>query len=139
MSRHPALLPGALLAIAVAVLLSIPPMPARAQVSFVGPTDILIFDADSVLLTRTVEWVSARTRHQEKLLLTSLRMRYWRDHLPGDMRLVFDEIGYPTGRVLLTPVGHTEEWWYYGQLRPPLRFRDGELLDTDAFDALRAR
>src|SRR5678816_3564932 len=114
MSRHPALLPGALLAIAVALLLSTPPMPARAQVSFVGPTDILIFDADSVLLTRTVEWVSARTRHQEKLLLTSLRMRYWRDHLPGDMRLVFDEIGYPTGRVLLTPVGHTEEWWYYG-------------------------
>jgi hypothetical protein len=33
-------------------------------------------------------------------------------------------------------VGHTEEWWYYGQLNPPLRFRDGELIDTDRFEAL---
>jgi len=139
MLRHPALLAGGLAAIAAVVFLSSTPVPATAQVSFVGPTDILIYDADSVQIVRTVEWLSAKTRHQEKLLLTSLRMRYWRDHISPDMRLVFDEIGYPTGRVLLTPVGHTEEWWYYGQLRPPLRFRDGELLDPDAFDALRAR
>jgi len=141
MPRHLASLAVAVAAIAVlavAFLFTIP-APAAAQVSFVGPTDILIYDADSVQIVRTVEWLSAKTRHQEKLLLTSLRMRYWRDHISSDMRLVFDEIGYPTGRVLLTPVGHTEEWWYYGQLRPPLRFRDGELLDTDAFDALRGR
>jgi hypothetical protein len=138
MPRHLALFAGALAAIAVAVLFTAP-VPATAQVSFVGPTDILLTDADSVQILRTVEWLSAKTRHQEKLLLNSLRMRYWRDHISSDMRLVFDEIGYPTGRVLLTPVGHTEEWWYYGQLRPPLRFRDGELLNTDAFDALRGR
>ena len=138
MPRHLALFAGALAAIAVAVLFTTP-VPATAQVSFVGPTDILLTDADSVQILRTVEWLSAKTRHQEKLLLNSLRMRYWRDHISPDMRLVFDEIGYPTGRVLLTPVGHTEEWWYYGQLRPPLRFRDGELLNTDAFDALRGR
>ena len=138
MFRHPAPLPGALLAIAVAIILS-NPMPARSEVEHVGPTDILLVDADSVQILRTVDWQSAKTRHQEKLLLNSLRMRYWRDRLPAGMRLVYDEIGYPTGRVLLTPVGHTEEWWYYGQLRPPLRFRDGELLDVDAFDALRAR
>jgi len=35
-------------------------------------------------------------------------------------------------------VGHTEEWWYYGVLAPPLRFRDGVLLDQDRFDALRS-
>lgn len=138
MPRHPALLAGALAAITVAVLLT-NPVRATAQVSFVGPTDILLYDADSVQVVRTVEWLSAKTRHQEKLLLTSLRMRYWRDHISSDMRMVFDTIGYPTGRVLLTPVGHTEEWWYYGQLRPPLRFRDGGLLDTDAFDSLRGR
>lgn len=111
--------------------------PARAQTTLVGPTDILLVDADSVLIQRTVEWLSWKTRHQEKLLLTSLRMRYWRDHIPPDMRMVFDALGYPTGRVLTMPVGHTEEWWYYGQLRPPLRFRDGILLDVDEFDALR--
>ncbi len=138
MFRHPAPLPGALFALAVAFALS-SPAPARSEVRHVGPTDILLLDADSVQIVRTVEWQSAKTRHQEKLLLNAIRMRYWRDHIPADMRLVYDEIGYPTGRVLLTPVGHTEEWWYYGQLRPPLRFRDGVLLDADAFDALRAR
>lgn len=138
MPRHPALFAGALAAIAVAILFTTP-VPATAQVSFIGPTDILLYDADSVQILRTVEWLSAKTRHQEKLLLNSLRMRYWRDHISSDMRLVFDAIGYPTGRVLLTPIGHAEELWYYGQLRPPLRFRDGELLDTDAFDALRGR
>ena len=136
MSRHLAPLSGALVALAAALFLS-GASPARAQTTIVGPTDILLVDADSVLILRTVEWLSAKTRHQEKLLLVSLRMRYWRDHIPPDMRLVFDTLGFPTGRVLLTPVGHTEEWWYYGQLRPPLRFRDGILLDVDEFDALR--
>lgn len=140
MFRHPAPLPGALCALAVAVTLALSaPAPARAEVRHVGPTDILLVDADSVQILRTVEWQSMKTRHQEKLLLNALRMRYWRDHIPADMRRVYDELGYPTGRVLLTPVGHTEEWWYYGQLQPPLRFRDGALLDADAFDALRAR
>lgn len=120
-----------------AALLLVGGSPARAQTLVVGPTDILLVDADSVKFVRTVEWLSLKTRHQEKLLLTSLRMRYWRDHIPSDMRMVFDALGYPTGRVLTTPVGHTEEWWYYGQLRPPLRFRDGILLDVDEFDALR--
>jgi hypothetical protein len=115
------------------------PTPALAQTALVGPTNILLIDSDSVRILRTVDWQSAKTRHQEKLLLNSIRMRYWRDHLPADMRLVYDEIGYPTGRLLLTPIGHTEEWWYYGQLRPPLRFRDGVLLDPDPFDALRGR
>jgi len=138
MSRHLALLPGPLAALAVLLLLTVA-TPAAAQKAFVGPTDILLVGADSVQILRTVEWLSAKTRHQEKLLLNSIRMRYWRDHIPASMRLVYDELGYPTGRVLLTPVGHTEEWWYYGQLQPPLRFRDGELLDVDAFDALRSR
>ena|SRR5258705_4006884 len=138
MPRHLASLPGALAAFAVALLLA-SPTPTRARTAHVGPTDILLVDGDSVQILRTVEWQSMKTRHQEKLLLNSLRMRYWRDHIPASMRLVYDELGYPTGRVLLTPVGHTEEWWYYGQLSRPLRFRDGELLDTDAFDAMRAR
>jgi len=138
MTRHLALLPGPLAALAVLLFL-LAPTPAAAQNAFVGPTDILLVGADSVQVLRTVEWRSTKTRNQEKLLLNSIRMRYWRDHIPASMRQVYDELGYPTGRVLLTPVGHTEEWWYYGQLMPPLRFRDGELLDVDAFDALRAR
>jgi len=55
------------------------------------------------------------------------------------MRMVFDALGYPTGRVLATPAGHNEEWWYYGELAPPLRFRDGALIDTDEFEALLSR
>jgi len=136
MPRHLALLSGALATVAVALLLTGASL-SRAETTLVGPTDILLVDADSVLIVRTIEWLSAKTRHQEKLLLISLRMRYWRDHIPSDMRMVFDALGYPTGRVLTTPVGHTEESWYYGQLRPPLRFRDGILLDVDEFDALR--
>lgn len=134
MLRHP-ILPLAALALTFA--LAAPP--ARAQMDYVGPTQILLIEGDSVAVVRSAEWLSAYTRHQEKLLLTSLRMRFWRDHLPSDMRRVFDELGYPSGRVLLTPMGHTEEHWYYGQLLPPLRFRDGALLDEDRFDALRAR
>ena len=104
----------------------------------VGPTQILYADADTVLVLRTREWWSASVAHKEKLLLHGLRMKYWRDHLPDDMRLVFDELGYPMGRVLLTPVGHTEEHWYYSAVGPPLRFLDGALLDQDRFDALRS-
>jgi hypothetical protein len=55
------------------------------------------------------------------------------------MAMVFDALGYPTGRVLSQPAGHQEEWWYYGQLQPPLRFRDGVLLDRDRFEALAGR
>jgi hypothetical protein len=103
----------------------------------VGPTQILYADADTVFILRAKEWWSAAVPHREKLLLHGLRMKYWRDRIPADMRVVFDELGYPTGRVLHTPVGHTEEWWYYGALQPPLRFRDGTLLDGDRFDAMR--
>jgi hypothetical protein len=104
----------------------------------VGPSLILYADADTVFFLRSKEWWSDAVSHREKLLLHGLRMKYWRDHIPADMRLVFDELGYPTGRVIHMPVGHTEEWWYYGAVTPPLRFRDGVLLDQDRFDALRA-
>ena len=104
----------------------------------VGPTQILYADADTVFFLRSKEWWSNATSHREKLLLHGLRMKYWRDHIPADMRLVFDELGYPTGRVIHMPVGRTEEWWYYGPMTPPLRFRDGVLLDQDRFDKLRS-
>lgn len=110
-----------------------------AGTAFVGPTQILFADADTVFFLRSREWWSGNVREQEKLLLHNLRMQYWRSRLPSDMRLVFDELGYPTGRVMLTPVGHTEEWWYYGQLAPPIRFRDGELLDWDRFELQQSR
>ena len=127
------------LLLGAAVLLSIGPWPAPAHAemtTFLGPTQILFVDADSVLFVVTKEWMSASVRHQEKLLRHSVRMAYWLEHIPADMRMVFDALGYPTSRVLLTPVGHTEEWWYYGQLNPPFRFRDGELIDTDRFEAM---
>ena len=124
---------------------TVPPGPAQAQTHgagdaprVVGPTQILYADADSVFFLRSKDWWSAAVPHREKLLLHALRMKYWRDHIPADMRVVFDELGYPTGRVIHTPIGHTEEWWYYGALQPPLRFRDGVLIDRDRFDALRA-
>src|SRR5215510_822458 len=81
--------------------------------TIVGPSRIFYADADTVLVLATKEWISASVRHQEKLLRTQLRLAYWRDHIPADMRGVFDALGYPTGRVLTTPVGHTEELWYY--------------------------
>jgi len=96
-------------------------------------------DADTVLTVVTREWLSAATRHQEKLLRHGVRMLYWRAHISPDMRKVFDALGYPVSRVQRLPVGHTEEWWYYGLLDPPLRFRDGELLDTDRFEDLISR
>ncbi len=129
MLRHPALLLGAL---AVLTLGAAPPDPS--PMVFVGPTQILFADADTVLVLRTLEWESASVRHQEKLLRHGLRMAYWRSHIAPDMRMVYDALGYPTGRVLLTPVGHTEEHWYYGQLRPPLVFRDGELQNRDLLE-----
>lgn len=103
----------------------------------VGPSQILYADADTVFFLATKEWVSNATRHQEKLLRTSLRLKYWRDHIGPDMRRVFDALGYPTGRVLSNPIGHTEEAWFYGQLSEPIRFRDGVLTSEDRFEALR--
>jgi hypothetical protein len=129
-----------LLGVAAIVLSVLSPRSTFAEsTTFVGPTGILLTDADSVLVLVTREWLSASVRHQEKLLRHSIRMAYWRDHIPADMRMVFDALGYPSNRVLHTPVGHTEEWWYYGLLDPPLRFRDGELIDTDRFEALLGR
>jgi len=133
MPRHLALLLGA------AALLSLAAPPSRVfadTTTFLGPTRILFVDADTVLTMVTREWTSASTRNQEKLLHHAVRMAYWRAHISPDMRRVYDGLGYPLNRVLLTPVGHTEEWWYYGLLDPPLRFRDGELIDTDRFEDL---
>lgn len=118
------------------------PEPAAAAdlpTDFVGPTRIFFVDADSVYLVRARRWNSAFVRDQEKLLLHALRMDYWRKHLPPDMRLVFESLGYPVSRVIHTPVGHTEEWWHYGLTEPPLRFRDGILIDVDRFEALLSR
>ena len=96
-------------------------------------------DADSVFFLRSQEWWSGNVKHQEKLLLRSLRLKYWSEHIPPDMRHVYETLGYPMSRVLLKPVGHTEEWWYYKMLDPPLRFRDGALLDSDRFEAYSAK
>jgi hypothetical protein len=129
MIRHRGLLLGALAALSVPFLGIAPPP------TVVGPSQIPYMDADSVYYLRSKEWWSGEVKHQEKLLLRSLRLKYWSEHLPSDMRLVFDKLGYPIGRVLLTPVKHTEEWWYYKLLDPPLRFRDGVLLNPDRFEA----
>jgi len=129
------------LLLGAAMLLWLVPQPSRAAEdadTFVGPTQIL-FDGDSVYTVVSKEWLSASVRHQEKLLRYSVRMAYWREHISEDMGMVFDALGYPTGRVLATPAGHAEEWWYYGQLSPPLRFRDGALIDTDRFEELLGR
>jgi hypothetical protein len=129
MSRHLALLLGVL---ALFTLGAAPPKPYSQ--TYAGPTMMLFMDADTVLVLETQEWQSAYVRHQEKLLRRALRMEYWRSHISTDMRMVYDALGYPSGRVLLTPVGHTEENWYYGQLEPPLVFRDGELQNPDLFE-----
>jgi len=136
MTRRLALLLGA------AALLSLGAPPARVFAdtpTFLGPTRILLVDADTVLTLVTREWLSAKSRQQEKLLRHAIRMAYWLEHIPPDMRMVFDALGYPASRVIHTPVGHTEEWWYYGLLDPPLRFRDGELIDTDRFEKMLGR
>jgi hypothetical protein len=134
MPRQLALSLGAVLLFALAA----PPAPVSAAETktYLGPTMILFQDADSVLYLVSKEWLSASARNQEKLLRHAIRMEYWLEHLPPDMRMVFDTLGYPLSRVLATPVGHTEEWWYYGMLDPPLRFRDGTLIDTDRFESL---
>jgi hypothetical protein len=136
MLRLRALLLGAL---ALTLVGAAPPPPAPYTHSYLGPTGILFADADTIVVLRTLEWHSANVRHQEKLLRNELRMQYWRDHLPSDMRHVYDTLGYPTGRLLLNPVGHVEEHWYYGQLAPPLIFRDGLLRNPDRLTQLLGR
>lgn len=139
MLRLPAFILASLTAAWLAAAVPAPALADDMATQFVGPTRILFVDADSVYFLRSLEWHAANVRQQEKLLLHSLRMTYWRDHLPADMRAVYDALGYPVGRVLYSPVGHTEEWWTYRLLDPPLRFRDGVLMDTDRFEALRSR
>jgi hypothetical protein len=128
----------ALLLCALALVLTgaASPEPRPYFQSYLGPTEILFADADTVLVLRSQEWNSANARHQEKLLRHALRLRYWREHIPADMRRVFDALGYPTGRLLLTPVGHREEHWYYGPLAAPLVFRDGALQNPGLFERL---
>jgi len=129
-----------LLGLTALSLLPLPPGRARADSrTYVGPTRILLVDQDTVLTVVTREWLSAGVRNQEKLLRSGARMKYWSEHLPADMTMVYDALGYPWGRVLATPVGHTEEWWYYGLGVPPLRFRDGALLDTERFEDMLPR
>lgn len=136
MTRHCGLLLGALCALAIPFLGAAPPSEAP---TVVGPSQILYMDADSVYFLRSQEWWSENIKHEEKLLLRALRLKYWSEHLPPDMRLAYRSLGYPMSRVLLTPVGHSEELWYYGMLDPPLRFRDGILLNPDRFEAFLAR
>jgi hypothetical protein len=135
-ARHRGPLLCGLAALLFAVLGMAPPPGAPAVV---GPTAILYMDADTVFFIRSQAWQSAETKQEEKLLLKALRFKYWSERLPPDMKLTFDTLGYPSGRVLLKPVGHTEEWWYYRMLDPPLRFRDGVLLDPDRYEAYLAR
>ena len=147
MLRRGALLLCAICALSIAVMVSAQQYgqygmrgapPPGAPDTF-GPSQILYMDADTVFFMRSQEWWSANVNHQEKLLLRALRVRYWSNHLPPDMRLVFDTLGYPMNRLMLKPEGHSEEWWYYGMLDPPLRFRDGILLNPDRFEAYPAR
>src|SRR5215471_11542837 len=51
-----------------------------AGTSYVGPTQILFADADTMFVLRSKEWWSDNVREQEKLLLHNLRMRYWLAH-----------------------------------------------------------
>ena len=136
MLRHLAL---ALALVCLSVLAAPTPSALAQEKEVVGPSRIYFLDADTVRVLATKSWQSASVRHQEKLLHHALRLAYWRDRIPSDMRRVFDALGYPTGRVLSRPMGHVEEAWYYGQLSAPLRFRDGVLLDAARFDALRSR
>ena len=140
MRRFAAVLaPAVVLALTLVADPITPNASAETMKTIVGPSQIYYADSDTVLILATKEWISAATRHQEKLLRTALRLRYWREHIPADMRAVFDELGYPTGRVLTTPIGHTEELWYYGPLSVPVRFRDGVLVNPSQVEALSAR
>ena len=132
--RHRLLLAGYLLALSTSLLCRAPVVHAAMAPMLAGPTDILYMDADSVFYLRSQEWWSENVKHEEKLLHRALRFKYWAEHLPPDMRMVYRALGYPIGRVMLTPIHHTEEWWYYKVLEPPLRFRDGILLDPDRFE-----
>jgi len=140
MRRHLRL--ALLIALASAALAAVAPRTLEAATpdgpEIVGPTRIYYVDADTVFALVSKQWLSTAARHQEKLLRTSIRLTYWRDRLPSAMKRVYDALGYPTGRVLAQPAGHFEERWYYGQMMPPLRFRDGVLLDEDLFDRLRS-
>ena len=127
---------------ATAMASTVAPSLVRAAESnapdIVGPSRIYYVDADTVFAMVSKQWLSDAARHQEKLLRTSIRLTYWRDHLPVEMRRVYEALGYPSGRVIAQPAGHFEERWYYGQMMPPLRFRDGVLLDEDLFEKLRS-
>ncbi|HET9952295.1 MAG TPA: hypothetical protein VFS09_10930 [Candidatus Eisenbacteria bacterium] len=140
MRRHLRL--ALLIVFASALAAAAPPRIALAATpdspEVVGPSRIFFVDADTVFALVSKQWLSSASRHQEKLLRTSIRLNYWRDHLPSEMRRVYNALGYPTGRVIANPAGHFEERWYYGQMMPPLRFRDGVLLDEDLFDRLRS-
>ena len=131
-----------LIALSFVFLPAATPQTARAATpdtpEIVGPSRIYYVDADTVFALVTKNWLSSAVRHQEKLLRTSIRLNYWRDHLPAEMRRVYNALGYPTGRVFASYMGRFEERWYYGQTMPPLRFRDGVLLDEDLFDKLRS-
>jgi len=136
MLRHHSHCLAAAIAFAFAIAL-VPALSAQAaEPTIVGPARIYLVDADSVFALATKAHQSPAVRHQEKLLRTALRLQYWRQHIPADMGMVFDVLGYPTGRVRSLPVGHEEEAWYYGQLQAPIRFRDGVLIDRDLFEAL---
>lgn len=119
--------------------LYMPAPPMAYQWRYVGPTLMLFSYADSTYDRRAREWNTDSTNDYEKMLWIDLKMRFWKSRLPADMRLVFDTIGYPTGRILLKPVRHTEELWYYSQSLPPLRFRDGVLMNPGQFEVFRRR
>jgi hypothetical protein len=118
---------------------TMPPASQAYRWSYVGPQMMLFAYADSTLALRAKQWNTDSTNDYEKMLWVDIKMRFWRDHLPDDMRFAYDALGYPSGRVLLTPVGHKEELWYYSQHGPPLRFRDGVLMNRGVYQALTSR
>lgn len=116
-----------------------PPSPYSYQWKYVGPVLMLFApNSDTTWDRRSAQWNTDSTNDYEKMLWTGLKMRFWRNHISDDQRLVFDTLGYPSGRVLLTPVGHTAELWYYSQMAPPLRFVDGNLENPDQFDTFQS-
>ncbi len=74
MTRRLALLLGA------AALLSLGAPPARVFAdtpTFLGPTRILLVDADTVLTLVTREWLSAKSRQQERPTSSAIWTRRW--------------------------------------------------------------